>query len=154
MAESNAHASKRKKNIAVFALILIWCLLIFLVTMVKLAHAADDPYDTSRKFLDQRAAHQKEMDEQEKSYDRHGAEKYLPEFNATAQTMEEQGDRHMQEMSTERESYDRHWTEKYGPEYNAAATKMATQAVKHRDEMEGNPARWWENWEDKLNPEK
>jgi hypothetical protein len=154
MAESNVHVSKRKKNIAVFALILIWCLLIFLVTMVKLARAADDPYDMSRKFLDQRTTHQKEMEEQKESYDHHGAEKYLPEYNAAAQKMEDEGERHGQEMSVERESYDRHWTEKYGPEYEAATEKMETQGVKHRDEMEGNPDRWWENWEDKLNPEK
>lgn len=59
MAESEIHQKKRKKNLTMLGLILGWCLLIFLVTMVKMAQA----HDTANTFLAGRQNHLAVIDE-------------------------------------------------------------------------------------------
>lgn len=54
MPEAPLHKTKRKKNLALMALVLAWCALIFVITMVKIAHAQD----TAQSYSGGRARHQ------------------------------------------------------------------------------------------------
>ena len=43
MAETDVHKNKRKKNLAVLALVLGWCALIFIISITRMARAEDGP---------------------------------------------------------------------------------------------------------------
>lgn len=63
MAEGDLHKKKRAKNLMVLGLIAAWCLLIFLITIVRMASAAELPCAGGERFAAQRAAHQASMDD-------------------------------------------------------------------------------------------
>ena len=77
MPPDELHKKKRKKNLMILALIIAWCALIWGVTMIKIAHAADDNADP--RYKTQRANHQAEMNHQAEYY-RNRAKKHAKEM--------------------------------------------------------------------------
>lgn len=58
MPHSDLHKKKRRKNLILLAIIFIFCLAIYLMSMVKMAHSHGIP----DKYKSQRQAHQEEID--------------------------------------------------------------------------------------------
>ena len=70
MPHSEVHNKKRRKNLITLALIFGWCLLIYVMSMVKMAHSHGIP----DRYKNQRETHQEAIEEQWKEFDEQGEE--------------------------------------------------------------------------------
>lgn len=148
MPVSDVHKKKLKKNLVVLGLIFVWCFVIWMVTVVKLANA----HDIEKSFIGQRAGHQKTMDSNAEQFKKDWAAGEA-ERQKTQADMDAQRQTRLKETVATKEQWDNGWRAQEGA--RAAADRARdTQRAAHRDELAKNPARWWENWQDKLNPER
>ena len=102
---NETHKKKLKKNLMILALIFAWCALIWAVTMVRIAHAAemDGKYDLPQAFKIQRANHAVAI---EKSYEAmNAARKQAVKRQIGADDYQEEREQHLKDLYDE----DKRW---------------------------------------------
>ena len=151
---SDIHKKKRRKNLVLLALIFAWCVLIWLITMVKMAHAEEMPVAAGIACA---------MDAKEcpdGSYvSRSGPQ---CEF-ASCPGGDEDGDS-IDEAFAAMEADDEMMFDDGDVDAGSAVAgdkdfiedpgKWVAQRQDHQKLIDAQPAQWWENWQDKLDPEK
>ncbi len=146
MSSGNVHSGKRKKNLMLMALILGWCFLIFLVTMVRLAQA----HDIAKSFMPARQQHESQTEDTKKQWDSEWNEK-TPERAASEKSMNEERASHRSEGDKTKASWDQTWADST-PARQQDEHSRDEQRRAHRAETDANPPQWWENWDARLNP--
>lgn len=167
MAEGEVHKKKRSKNLAVLALILAWCALIWLVTMVRMAHgqeiagmpppaagneaaAGAVDYDLNKFFLGQRGSHQQDM--------MRGFESIMDRNVTHNAAMVESAERFRLRDVRHQKTMDAGFEAilERNRAHNAAIVdndlKFRERGIAHREQMAPNPERWWQGWQDRLLP--
>lgn len=90
MPHSDLHKKKRRKNLILLAIIFAFCLAIYLMSMVKMAHSHGIP----DKYKADRQSHQEEIDRLAEDYEEEGA-RHQEEIEAAEESWwygEEQSD--------------------------------------------------------------
>jgi hypothetical protein len=175
MAEDSVHKRKRSKNLAVLALIFAWCVLIWLITMVRMAHAEDmsgfppQPdihaseiatpgpfrglavYNTDYIFFHQRGSHQQNIAHSLEEMLTRGAnhQAAMTEMN---QGFHQRGIQHQETMNASlEEMLARGRTHMQLIDQNAQTFRE--QGARHQAQLATNPEKWWQGWESRLLPE-
>lgn len=170
MAETEIHKSKRKKNLVVLALVLGWCLLIFLISITRMARAEEpgdmmlapgimagpaemlapglfEPDLPGGAFLDGRTAHRARMDEHPARWHaaRAAGEAERAQNDAAREAA---GAAHRARIDEAREERFQIWRDGEGARQEKDAAREQAGAA-HRENMAGRPAAWWR---ERLNP--
>lgn len=147
MPHSEIHKRKLRKNIALLALLLGWCALIWGVTMVKIAHG----HDIEQSFGPQRETHFKNTGQDSATYKKDGTA-FVTEGNATAQSMKAAGGKHNEVTNLSRKSWDESW-DKAGPQREMAEKINDQQRLAHEKNLRSSPENWWGGWDMRLRPD-
>ena len=153
---SDVHKKKLKKNLTVLAMILLWCALIWVVTMIKIANAhgsGDGPADNYKRmsageiqgvYLEKRAAHlEKTLDTQEQ---------WVTQYHDNADARDaknaerdEQRITHHDKAVQDQES----WVKAYHDNTdarNALNDERERQREDHFAHADAQPQLWWDDW--------
>ncbi|MCB9990400.1 MAG: hypothetical protein H6867_03340 [Rhodospirillales bacterium] len=146
MPVSDIHKKKLKKNLAILGLIFLWCALIWMVTMIKIARADDGYLQDSRDLHQQKIV--STQGEWLETY--HGNEGARSEEQAQSNTQRE-----TQQDKIDQTKQD--WEDTYA---NVADERMkeadALQQARntHQDERAATPQTWWDAWTAKKQSQK
>lgn len=146
MPHSELHKKKLKKNLAILAAIVIWCVVIFLVSMIRMANASEiTPGVTARDSVDvfyqQRAIHNHQMKMQRNIWnDRY--EERQPRRDRAAQSRDDQREEHSGQIKQAQQN----WQDEYDraeAERQARQQTMNEGRARHNRTTGARPAQWW-----------
>lgn len=141
---SEIHKKKLRKNLAIAALILLWCALIWGVTMIKVARAGDGDLRGPAHMYESRLEHQdhsaRTQQQWLKDYSDGAEERYrLYEERETAR--QEQLDH----IINTQQQWNQDWHDE-GPARIEAAGQRDQQRREQLDETAARPRQWWDGW--------
>ena len=139
MPHSEIHKKKLKKNLTVALMILLWCALIWAVTMIKIARADEGFMDKSR------AAHQEKVTGTQQEWDDTFHENEPDRTAAFEQREQERAKQAEHNISTQ-DSWIEDWNGK-APARLAAGEAQTQARAKQLEKTEENPQQWWAVWQ-------
>lgn len=166
--KTSLHRRKRAKNLTVLAIILGWCALIWLITMVRLAHGQEMPNMTSSDisslseaeeslphdldyfFSTGRSRHQLNMDNLGEQMEKRG-EGHQNAMDKAAVGYHDRGTRHQNVMDDQLDVITERGAVHQASMDTASKTYQENAAV-HQQGIAANPDTWWTGWQDRLFP--
>lgn len=139
MPHGEIHKRKLRKNLAVAAMILLWCALIWAVTMIKIARA-DEGYREEG-----RAMHQEKMMQTQQGWDAAFHEKE-PERAAASEQREQARAKQADHVASTQNFWIEDWNRK-APARLAAEDAQTQARARQLEKTEGNPPQWWAIWQ-------
>lgn len=140
MADSEIHKKKRRKNLTILALIFAWCLLIWLVTMIRIANA-----DTLRgAFYSGRAAHLEKSEETPRQWSEDYEDRSEERLDNLLQNDEDRAAR-LQDTLETAESWDENYQEG-SLERLEDQDEMNAARETHLEETSPAPQEWHDGW--------
>ncbi len=161
MPHSEIHKKKLRKNLAILALIFFWCLIIWFVTMIRVARADDigtewrgrnytgigipsKPVDTRGPFYDDRVEQREKNHDTKQEWDNDYHGKGDSRLEAE-QARDEQRDNRLQATVETADQWDKDYHEK-SIERAEALQKRDADRTAHRDAVAEKPQGWWNGW--------
>lgn len=150
MPPSEIHRKKKAKNLALLLALLVWCALIWAVSMVRMAQGAE--LDTAKAYIQGRAQHGEKLKATEDAWleiyqrsepDREKLEA-IRDNNRAVQ---------LQYNQKAEDVWHRKWTV-LTPLRNVIGMAAESRKNIHQQQMESAPPQWWDRWlnEDDSNP--
>lgn len=155
MPHSEVHKTKKKKNWAVMGLIFLWCVLIFSLTIVKMARA--EPLHHAKSYDMPQGVHEEDRrDYQEtvKTTKEEWKNDYLenkaPVRMGVQEDMDAAREEHSNHIVVTEEDWIQDWEAKTAERSEAALVTDETRDAHDRNLSE-KPKEWWEQWVEKYN---
>lgn len=165
MPHSDIHKQKKKKNFTLLGLIFLWCLLIFFLTMVKMARAdeahshgsdwrggsvsGDQHHPKSWKipqgaYHEDRMDHREKMDQNQINWETEHNEN-APIHMGKKEEMDSARAKHHNYMEVTSEEYVLQYDNK-AQERSDMAEEQLQEREAHMNTLNEQPKEWWDSW--------
>lgn len=154
MPHSDLHKQKKKKNFAVLGLIFLWCLLIFCVTIVKMARAEPlhpKSFDMPQGAMEEdRRDHRESVDATQDEWKNDYLQNKAPIRMGVKEDMDADRGEHHNHIIVTGEDWVQNWDDKT-PARSDAEIENDDRRDGHSRDLSEKPKDWWEQWVAKYN---
>lgn len=134
---SKLHKKKRTKNFLILALVFGWCLLIYFISIIKMANASGMP----DKYKNQRERHQQNIEKFSNEFERGGVQ-HQKDMVKKWESYNRQGEKYIKDSEKRDQSYTTRG-EKHTKDLDSTLQKYERDATKHQKEIDAAIESWW-----------